>query len=240
MWFYPKNGSTQIDRVVTYNYAENVWTTGSLARTTYVDAYVFDNPYATEFSSTGTPTFPTIQGVTNQNGASTYYAHEIGNNQVDSTGAKTAIPAFIQSGEFDLSQDGDGQFEIWANNQEIANFNTSSITFTKDLSVAQNIVHTGDTDTKIEFITDSLSFHTADSERFRITSTGRIEQSNNNEDIDMDSSANGQLKLDGDGYNVGFALNATGLQIYTNSANRGIIFGINETERCRITNNGRF
>lgn len=109
-WFYPKSGSTLIDRVVTYNYAEQTWTTGSLSRTTWYDATLYDNPYATEFSGTATPTFPTIQGVTSANGASTYYAHEIGNNQVDSTGAKTAIPAFIQSGEFDLSQDGDGQF----------------------------------------------------------------------------------------------------------------------------------
>ena len=109
-WFYPKSGSTLIDRVVTYNYTENTWTTGSLSRTTWYDATLYDNPYATEFSSSGTPSFPTIQGVTNENGASTYYAHEIGNNQVDSTGAKTAIPAFIQSGDFDLSQGGDGQF----------------------------------------------------------------------------------------------------------------------------------
>ena len=107
---YPKSGSTLIDRVVTYNYTEQTWTTGSLSRTTWYDATLYDNPYATEFSGTATPTFPTIQGVTSANGASTYYAHEIGNNQVDSTGAKTAIPAFIQSGEFDLSQDGDGQF----------------------------------------------------------------------------------------------------------------------------------
>ena len=76
------------------------------------------------------------------------------------------------------------------------------------------------------------------SERLRITSTGRIQQSNNNEDIDMDNSGNGQLKLDGNGYNVGFALNATGLHIYTNSASRGIIFGVNETARMTIANDG--
>ncbi len=109
-WFYPKSGSSLIDRVVTYNYAEQTWTTGSLSRTTWFDATLFDNPYATEFNSTSTPTFPIIQGVTNTNGASIYYAHEVGNNQVDSTGAKTAIPAFIQSGDFDLAQGGDGQF----------------------------------------------------------------------------------------------------------------------------------
>jgi hypothetical protein len=103
-WFYPKSGSEKVDRVVSYNYEENVWTTGSMDRTSWFDATLYDNPYATKFNSTGTPTFPTIQGVTNVNGASTYYAHEVGNNEVDSTGAKTAIPAFIQSGDFTLAE----------------------------------------------------------------------------------------------------------------------------------------
>ena len=108
-WFYPKDGSAVIHRDLTYNYDENTWVTGSLSRTTWFDATLYDVPYATEYSATGVPSFPTIQGVTNQNGASTYYAHEIGNNEVDAGGNKTAIPAFIQSGDFDLSQGGDGQ-----------------------------------------------------------------------------------------------------------------------------------
>jgi hypothetical protein len=103
-WFYPKSGSEKVDRVVSYNYEENVWTTGSMDRTSWFDATLYDNPYATKFNATGTPTFPIIQGVTNVNGASTYYAHEVGNNEVDSTGAKTAIPAFIQSGDFTLAE----------------------------------------------------------------------------------------------------------------------------------------
>ena len=108
-WFYAKFGSTSVDRVVTYNYTENTWTTGSLARTSWHDSTLYDNPYATQFNGSGTPSFPTIQGVTAANGASTYYAHEIGNNEVDSLGNKTAIPAFIQSGDFDLAIEGDGQ-----------------------------------------------------------------------------------------------------------------------------------
>jgi hypothetical protein len=109
-WFYPKNGSSVNDRIVTYNFDENTWTTGTLARTTWSDATLFDVPYATEFNLTGTPTFPVIQGVTNINGSSLYYAHEVGNNQVDNVGNKTAIPAFIQSGSFDLDVEGNGQF----------------------------------------------------------------------------------------------------------------------------------
>ena len=102
-WFYPKSGSTQIDRCVTYNYGENVWTTSSLARTTYVDTGVFDVPYATEYNSTSLPVFPDILGITNTYGATTYYAHEVGTDQVNSSGT-TAIPAFIQSGDFDITQ----------------------------------------------------------------------------------------------------------------------------------------
>jgi len=102
-WFYAKSGSTSVDRVVTYNYTENTWTTGSLARTSWFDSTLYDNPYATKYNGSGTPSFPTIQGVTNANGASIYYAHEVGNNEVDSLGNKTAIPAFIQSGDFDIT-----------------------------------------------------------------------------------------------------------------------------------------
>ena len=105
-WFYPKAGSSFNDRCVTYNYQDRTWTTGSLARTTWTDANLYDLPYATEFNSTNTPTFPLVQGVTNINGGTIYYAHEVGTDQVDSLGNKTAINAFIQSGDFNL---GDGQ-----------------------------------------------------------------------------------------------------------------------------------
>ena len=101
-WFYPKSGTDQINRCVTYNYGENVWTTSSLARTSYIDTGVFDVPYATEFSSTGSPVFSDILGITNKYGASTYYAHEVGTDQVNSSGT-TSINAFIESGDFDIT-----------------------------------------------------------------------------------------------------------------------------------------
>jgi len=101
-WFYPKDGSDQIDRCVTYNYSENCWTTSSLDRTTYQDQSVFDNPYATDYDDTLTPVFPDILGITNKYGASIYYEHEQGTDQVNST-ATTAIPAFIRSGDWDIT-----------------------------------------------------------------------------------------------------------------------------------------
>ena len=60
----------------------------------------------------------------------------------------------------------------------------------------------------------------------------------NNQDINMDNSASGQIHIDGVGYNGAIALNASGMNIYTNSASRPLIFGVNETEVCRITTGG--
>ena len=112
-WFYPKSGSSQVDRVVTYNYAENVWTTGSLARTSWISAGVTTLPLATEFLESRTPNFPTINGVTA--GSTVLYEHETGTNQVRSftTGTVTsAISSSISSGDFDLDVDGDGEYFI--------------------------------------------------------------------------------------------------------------------------------
>src|SRR5210317_437922 len=100
-WFYPASGSEQVNRCVVYNYAENVWTTSSLDRSSYIDQGVYDLPYATDYNKSATPNFP-IQGITAKYGASTYYAHETGTDQVNSSGT-TSIDAYIQSGDFDIS-----------------------------------------------------------------------------------------------------------------------------------------
>jgi hypothetical protein len=100
-WFYPASGSEQINRCVVYNYAENVWTTSSLGRSSYIDQGVYDLPYATDYNKTALPNFP-IQGITAKYGASTYYAQETGTDQVNSSGT-TSINAYIQSGDFDIS-----------------------------------------------------------------------------------------------------------------------------------------
>ena len=112
-WFYASDASQQINKNVVYNFLEQSWTTGTLARTSYNDAQTYDLPYATEFTVNGTPSFPAIQGVTNRYGSSKYYAHEIGTNQVDAAGATTAISSYILSGDYDLSEQGlvgDGEF----------------------------------------------------------------------------------------------------------------------------------
>jgi len=115
IWFYPagtplNDPAVQNNRAVTYNYVDQVWYTSSLARTTYSDSVTYPEPYATEFVSTSTPQFPTVNGATNTFGATTYYAHEVGVNQVSFNGTETSINAFVQSGDFDLPLQGDGEF----------------------------------------------------------------------------------------------------------------------------------
>ena len=117
VWFYPSgtplgNPAVQNNKTVVYNYVENTWSTMTLARSSYADASTYDVPYATEYDSTGTPTIANISGATNTFGATTYYAHEVGNNEISLNGTETAIPAYIQSGDFDLPTEGDGQFML--------------------------------------------------------------------------------------------------------------------------------
>ena len=107
-WYYPSAGSQQIDRAVTWNKGENCWYTSSLARTTAQDAHLYDVPHLTSYNRTGTPTFPTIQGVTNTNGSTTYWAHETGLDQVEGN-TTTAILSYVESGDFMLHLEGDGE-----------------------------------------------------------------------------------------------------------------------------------
>ena len=113
-WFYPTAASTQIDRSVTFNYNDNVWSTATLARTTWEDSSVFKNPHATKYDATVTPTVPTINGVSA--GGSYYFVQETGKNEVlnlTSTNTTTlAISSYIRSGDFDLDVDGDGEYFI--------------------------------------------------------------------------------------------------------------------------------
>ena len=99
-WFYPSADSLQIDRHVTFNFAENLWHTGTLSRSTWADRGVYPNPYATEFDSDDTTsTISTIYG--NKAGRTFVYAQEKG---VDDAGS--AMTAYIESGDIDIG-DGD-------------------------------------------------------------------------------------------------------------------------------------
>ena len=79
-WFYPSADSDENNRYVVYNYAEGVWSIGTINRTAWVDREVYNLPI----------------GV---NSSGTVYDHEQGN-----TDAGAAMDAYIESAEFDLGE----------------------------------------------------------------------------------------------------------------------------------------
>jgi hypothetical protein len=87
IWFYCSTNANQIDRYVIYNYAENIWYYGQLARTSWVDAGNSQYPLAAQ--------------------GGWLYEHENGNNDGQPLGASPlGINSFIQSADVDI-EDGD-------------------------------------------------------------------------------------------------------------------------------------
>jgi len=69
-----------------------------------------------------------------------------------------------------------------------------SIVSSGDLNIAQNIIHTGDTDTKIHFsAADQISFDTGGTTRLNITSSGNLEMPNDTDYIKIGASGDLQL-----------------------------------------------
>ena len=108
-WSYPCSTSDFNDKYVVFNFGESagvpggVWYTGTEARTSWIDATIYPNPYATKYNSTATGTFPAVVGQTGL-GQTTYFEHEVGTDQVNPNGTTTAVSSFIQSFDFDLEQ----------------------------------------------------------------------------------------------------------------------------------------
>lgn len=97
-WFYASFTSDYIDRYVTYNYVENVWTTGTMARTAWQDQGSFNTPVGVKYLLDSTETsIPPVQGASA--GRSVVYNQEVGVNAVNEP-----LVSFIQSGYFDLSE----------------------------------------------------------------------------------------------------------------------------------------
>ena len=64
----------------------------------------------------------------------------LGVGVVSRSGTPGSRPAFMAIGDTDtgVAQNGDGQLEAWANNQEIMNFSTGDVTSYKDFNPASN------------------------------------------------------------------------------------------------------
>ena len=118
MWFYPNSGSGTVNRMVCYNYLDStperpVWTVGTLAKSAWQDSAVFGQPHATEYNPSATTAASGKDHVVGcTDGTSTYFEHEKGLDQIKE-GATSSITANIQSGDFDIGQNGlqgDGEF----------------------------------------------------------------------------------------------------------------------------------
>lgn len=91
-WFYCSSASSTIDRYVVYNYGEDVWYYGSMARTAWIDSPLRANPHAASYSSN-------------------LVAHESGTDD-NETGTPVALNSYITSAEFDIG-DGHNVGYVW-------------------------------------------------------------------------------------------------------------------------------
>ena len=131
IWWYPASGQSFNNRLVAYNYLESlgaqvpggIWYTSTEGRTSWMDSSIYPKPYATSFVSSETGTFPVIQGDTGL-GATTYFEHETGVNQVNIDGSSTAISSFVQSYDFDLEGQGTEGEQFLAVRRFIPDFKT--------------------------------------------------------------------------------------------------------------------
>jgi hypothetical protein len=84
-WFYCSENSFTVDKYVIYNYSEDIWMYGTLARTAWLDSGLRDNPVAATY-------------------AYNLVNHESGVDD-NTTGTPVAIEASVTSAQFDI---GDG------------------------------------------------------------------------------------------------------------------------------------
>lgn len=90
IWFYPSEGSLSNDRYVAYNYEENLWYYGVLARTCWIDLGVTSLPRATDSDGY-------------------IYSHEVGASD-GSTSPASAMNCYIISSETDIESGGKMMF----------------------------------------------------------------------------------------------------------------------------------
>ena len=116
IWYYTSTSSDFNDQYVVYNYGETamnggnaVWYIGTEARTSWIDAVVYPNPFATKYNSLANGTFPVVIGQDGL-GQTTYFEQHVGTDQVNPDGSTTAVTSYIKSFDFDLKLDGtDGE-----------------------------------------------------------------------------------------------------------------------------------
>ena len=91
-WFYCSAESTAIDKYVVFNYAENAWYYGTMARTAWLDTGLLDHPVAATYNYK-------------------ILSHEVGVDD-NETNDPAPIEAYISSSEFDI-EDGHNVAQVW-------------------------------------------------------------------------------------------------------------------------------
>ena len=81
-WFYCSSSSTTVDRYAIYNYLEDIWYYGTMARTAWLDSGILNNPIGATYSNN-------------------IVTHETGCDD-NITGTPVAIDSYITSAEFDI------------------------------------------------------------------------------------------------------------------------------------------
>jgi len=113
-----------------------------------------------------------------------------------------------------------------------------------NLYLTSNIIHTGDTDTKISFDTDTIKFDTAGSERIRITSGGNVGIGTTSPSTDLeigDSSGNAAITINKSTSGTGtlYFDNAGSNKVYLQAdSGEHLRIATNNTERIRVTDGG--
>jgi hypothetical protein len=91
-WFYCSRDSLTVDKYVIFNYAENAWYYGNMARTAWLDTGLLDSPIAATYN------YKVV-------------SHEVGVDD-NETGTPAPIEAYISSSEFDI-EDGHNIAQVW-------------------------------------------------------------------------------------------------------------------------------
>jgi hypothetical protein len=91
-WFYCSSGSTTVDRYVIYNYVEDIWYYGNMARTAWLDTGLQSYPIAATY----------LNNIVN---------HEFGTDNLE-TATALPIEAYITTSQFDID-DGHNFGFIW-------------------------------------------------------------------------------------------------------------------------------
>jgi len=116
IWYYTTINDNFNDQYVIYNYGETaiaggnpIWYTGTSARSTWIDATVYPNPFATKYNSNQTGNFPVVVGESGL-GQTVYFEQHVGTDQINPDGTTTPIISTLTSYDFDLDVQGNGEF----------------------------------------------------------------------------------------------------------------------------------